>query len=215
MLPLGAIFLAIVWAEKAVDWTTVAFYWVAIIVLRTMATNIADFATHDLKLSYPVFLLLLIAFMAAMLWAARFRVDGTAKKPNGSARLPATDWSYWVVMLAAGVFGTAFGDYLADEVGLGAYWASLIGMPVFAAAVWAAYRFDLSTPLYWIAIAICRTWGTNLGDMLARIFRSSGSSRAVALWVSTAITAALLAGTVYFWTQRNRAARTPAADGSL
>ena len=32
----------IVWAEKMLDWTTVAFYWLAIIVLRTMATNIAD-----------------------------------------------------------------------------------------------------------------------------------------------------------------------------
>ena len=49
ILPLAAIFLAIVWAEKMLDWTTVAFYWLAIIVLRTMATNIADFATHDLE----------------------------------------------------------------------------------------------------------------------------------------------------------------------
>ncbi len=49
LLPLGAIFLAIIWAEKLLSWTTVAFYWLAIIVLRTMATNIADFATHDLK----------------------------------------------------------------------------------------------------------------------------------------------------------------------
>ena len=49
ILPLGAIFLAIIWAEKILDWTTVAFYWLAIIVLRTMATNIADFATHDLE----------------------------------------------------------------------------------------------------------------------------------------------------------------------
>src|SRR5215475_6221128 len=72
-LPLSAIFLAIIWAEKTINWTTVAFYWVAIIVLRTMATNIADFATHDLKLSYPVFVLLVIAFMGVMLWADKFR----------------------------------------------------------------------------------------------------------------------------------------------
>src|SRR5215469_4286932 len=72
VLPLGALFLAVVWAEKVLDWTTVAFYWLAIIIMRTMATNIADFATHDAKLSYPVFLLLLIAFMAVMLWAERF-----------------------------------------------------------------------------------------------------------------------------------------------
>jgi uncharacterized membrane-anchored protein len=147
ILPLGAIFLAIIWAEKILDWTTVAFYWLAIIVLRTMATNIADFATHDLKLSYPVFVLLLTAIMGVMIWADRFRTDTTAQQVEGSnARLPTTDWSYWALMLAAGVLGTALGDWLADA-GPGVYWASLIGMPFFVAAVWAAYRFGLSKTL--------------------------------------------------------------------
>src|SRR5215467_8664417 len=101
LLPLMAVFLVIVWAEKMLDWTTVAFYWLAIIVLRTMATNIADLATHDLKLSYPVFVLLVIAFMSLMIWADRFRIGTTAQRAAAaSASLPATDWSYWVVMLA-------------------------------------------------------------------------------------------------------------------
>ena len=103
-LPLAAIFLVIIWAEKMLDWTTVAFYWLAIIVLRTMATNIADFATHDLKLSYPVFVLLMIAFMGAMIVADRWRSNTTEQQTAGlNARLPTTDLSYWVVMLAAGV----------------------------------------------------------------------------------------------------------------
>jgi uncharacterized membrane-anchored protein len=77
-LPIALLFLAVVWAEKALDWTTVAFYWLAIILLRTMATNIADYATHDAGLSYPVFVALLVVFMAAMIWfdmfgAARLR----------------------------------------------------------------------------------------------------------------------------------------------
>src|SRR3954453_5716931 len=71
VLPLAAIFLAIIWAEKIVDWTTVLFYWLAIIVLRTMATNLADLATHDLKLSYPVFVLLMVALMGVMIGADR------------------------------------------------------------------------------------------------------------------------------------------------
>src|SRR4051812_7463574 len=146
ILPLCAIFLAIIWAEKMLDWTTVAFYWLAIIVLRTMATNIADFATHDMKLSYPVFAGLLIAFMSVMIWADRFRTNMWRQQPAGSnARLPLTDWSYWIVMLAAGVLGTAVGDWLADA-GPGVYWASLIGVPFFIAALWIAYRFGLSKP---------------------------------------------------------------------
>jgi uncharacterized membrane-anchored protein len=204
ILPLAVVFLAIVWAEKLLDWTTVAFYWLAIIVLRTMATNIADYATHDLKLSYPLFVLVLMGFGAVMIWADRFR---TGKTPQPSAAsipaLPNADWSYWIVMLTAGVLGTALGDWLADD-GPGVYWASLIGIALFAGAVWAAYRFGLSKPWYWIAVASCRTWGTDLGDMLVALFRSA-ASRPTALWVSTVISAALLAGIIYFWTRREAA----------
>src|ERR1700738_2461456 len=80
VLPLAAIFIAIVCAEKMLDWATVLFYWLAIIVLRTMATNIADFATHDLKLSYPVFALLMIAFMVAMIGTDRLRTGTTEQQ---------------------------------------------------------------------------------------------------------------------------------------
>jgi uncharacterized membrane-anchored protein len=205
LLPLGAIFLAVIWAEKALNWTTVAFYWLAIIVLRTMATNIADFATHDLKLSYAIFVSLLIVFMGLMIWADRFRTDTTVKWTAASDRaLPTTDWNYWIVMLAAGVLGTALGDWLADA-GLGVYWASLIGAPFFVAAVWAAYQLGLSKPWYWIAIATCRTWGTDIGDMIIALFRYEGASRPVALWASTVVSAVLLASVIYFWTHRNAA----------
>lgn len=208
MLPIALVFLAVVWAEKALDWTTVAFYWLAIILLRTMATNIADFATHDLKLPYPVLLAILVALMAAMLWIGRLRTSGVAAQPSTGSRLPATDWSYWVLMLAAGVLGTALGDWLADG-GLGVYWSSLLGGPLFLVAVLAAYRFGLTKPWYWIAITACRTWGTDLGDMLVVLFRSV-ASRPVALWISTGITAALLAAVIVLWTRRSREAESDA-----
>jgi uncharacterized membrane-anchored protein len=204
LLPLGAVFLAIVWAERALDWTTVAFYWSAIIVLRTMATNIADFATHDLKLSYPVFVLLMIAFMAVMIWADRFRSNEPSRQAATSEpRLPTVDAKYWIIMLAAGVLGTALGDWLADA-GPGVYWASLIGAPFFAGVVWVAYKFGLTKPWYWVAIAACRTWGTDIGDMMVVMFRSV-TSRPVALWSSTAISTALLVAVIYFWTRRETA----------
>ena len=52
LLPLALIFLAIVWAERRSKVATEAYYWLAIIVLRTGATNLADLGTHDLKLGY-------------------------------------------------------------------------------------------------------------------------------------------------------------------
>src|SRR3981081_3932083 len=101
-----------------------------------VAKNISDFATHDMKLSYLVFVLLLIVFLGAMRGADKFMGDATTQRTTGSnAGLPTTDWSYWVVMLAAGVLGTALGDWLADT-GPGGYWAALIRMPFFVRAGW-------------------------------------------------------------------------------
>jgi uncharacterized membrane-anchored protein len=203
--PIIAVFLAIVWAEKALNWTTVAFYWCAIIVLRTVATNIADLVTHDMKVSYPVFVLGLVAFMVLMLWVDRLRSGENQSRPYETVRLPTTDWLYWVTMLTAGVLGTALGDWFAEDplLGLGFTWASVLGAPIFAAALWLGYRFGLDKPWYWTAIVVCRTWGTDLGDMLVALFRKV-ATRPTALWISTAITAALLASIIVLWTSREK-----------
>ena len=52
--PLAALFLIVLWAERRAHRATEAYYWLAIIVLRTAATNLADLGTHDLKLNYGV-----------------------------------------------------------------------------------------------------------------------------------------------------------------
>jgi uncharacterized membrane-anchored protein len=46
------LFLLVLWAERRTRIPTEAYYWLAIIVLRTAATNLADLSTHDLKLGY-------------------------------------------------------------------------------------------------------------------------------------------------------------------
>jgi uncharacterized membrane-anchored protein len=52
LLPLAALFFLILWAERRARIATEAYYWLAIIVLRTAATNLADLCTHDLNLGY-------------------------------------------------------------------------------------------------------------------------------------------------------------------
>jgi len=43
-----------------------------------------DLATHDLKLSYSLFIVILIELMAVMIWADRFRTDAAAQPAAGS-----------------------------------------------------------------------------------------------------------------------------------
>src|SRR3977135_928560 len=99
LLPLGLIFLAILLAEKRSHATTETYYWLAIIVLRTGATNLADLGTHDLKLGYFLCMGLLVALMVMMMLIARargFQPNGVPGPDGRWHSLPATDASYWI-----------------------------------------------------------------------------------------------------------------------
>jgi uncharacterized membrane-anchored protein len=212
LLPMAVIFIAVIFAEKTIKWTTVAFYWLAIIVLRTMATNLADLGGHDLHMSYPIFFGALAAFIGLMIRIDKFEPSKIIGRDGVERGLPATNWNYWITMLAAGILGTVLGDWLAekDNLNFGPYWASLICVPLFAGALWLAYKVGkLAKPWYWMAIVACRTLGTDLGDALVTLLRSVTPTRPMGLWLSTIITASALAAIVALW--KHRDARQPAA----
>jgi uncharacterized membrane-anchored protein len=191
-----AAFFLIVWAEKRSMVTTEAYYWLAIILLRTGATNLADLSTHDFKISYPLTLLGLTALLIVVLIADRAPArTGDADTPS----LPATDLPYWIAMLIAGTLGTAGGDYVAYGLGLGI--ASMLLTAVFGAILAAATTYGaMSKWWYWATIVGARTAGTVLGDLLA-----SRRGFDLGLWISTACTASLLAAIILVWPLRRRA----------
>ncbi len=211
LLPLTIIFLAIVSIEKMFRFSTLFYYWFAIIVLRTMATNISDFATHDMKVPFPLLTAGLIIVMGVLIFLDRFTgvKSGTAQvRQGGWGAIPTTNWNYWVVMLAAGTLGTASGDWIAENDGLdfGVYWGSALCFPIFIAALLIASLYGRMTkPWYWVAIVACRTLGTDLGDMLVTMFRTLTPTRSMGLWLSTACTATLLCAIVYVWRHNRQA----------
>ena len=120
-LPVLALGLAATLAvERLSHRARTAWYWLAVIVVRTAATNLADLATHDGQLGYGVVSGALAALLAAtILLRRRLGPDPV------TGGVPRVDGSYWFGMLVAGTLGTAMGDGLADTVGLPA--AALTG----------------------------------------------------------------------------------------
>jgi uncharacterized membrane-anchored protein len=204
LLPLALTFLVIVWAEKRSKFTTEAYYWLAIIVLRTGATNLADLGTHDLKLGYFACIGFLATLMVVMLMLDRVRgVEPIgAAGPDGRWRsLPATDTSYWITMLAAGTLGTAAGDWVADETPLGLGFGSLVLFGALLATWFVSNQIGgMTKPWYWLTIVAARTAGTTLGDLLA-----SRRGFGLGLVVSTICTSLLLAGVLILWRGRGAA----------
>jgi uncharacterized membrane-anchored protein len=168
ILPLLILFLGILWLERKARSATKSYYWLAIIVLRTMATNIADYATQTLKLGYPV-----TEFGLAVLLVIIVSIDGfkrTRIDASGAAGVPQTNSRYWAAMLTAGTLGTASGDYIQGHAGfaLGSGLSSAVTLVAFLCVLIVSLKVaGMSKAWYWASIVAARTAGTNLGDFLA------------------------------------------------
>ena len=204
LLPLGLLFLMILWAERRSRIATEAYYWLAIIVLRTAATNLADLGTHDFKLGYGAIEAGLTVLLIISVAVDRSR--GSSLAANGRrAMVPATNGLYWLAMLTAGTLGTASGDFVADVAGLGLFYGSAILAALYGVVLLVAWRFGgMSKPWYWASIVAARTAGTTMGDLFA-----SRHGLNLGLPLSTAITASILAAAVILWPHRSETVPEP------
>lgn len=167
--------------DRRVGTRTEFGYWVAIVVLRAAATNVADFMTEGLRLAYiPVAVVLAILAITAG-WRTRAGQVG----PRGAS--PVIDGWYWTAMFVAGVFGTVAGDLVNRTVGVltsAALLTALLAFVLLSRARWAP-GLMLS---YWVAVLAERAAGTPVGDGLA-----SRNGVGLGLQVATAVTAAFFA----------------------
>jgi uncharacterized membrane-anchored protein len=191
---LAALLLAIVLIERRDNAEHEAYYWSAIVVIRTAATNLADLAIFDLKFRW----LTVMAGLGLLLVASA----GFNKKTS-QPQLPATTWDYWLCMLIAGTLGTVVGDFTSFQAGLGLAKSSIV-LSLILAGVFYVGRGRLQVILfYWFVVVLVRAAGTAVGDFFA--------SKAVGLGLplSTALTGALLVATLMLWKERapHRAAR--------
>jgi uncharacterized membrane-anchored protein len=208
LAPLALVFAAILLLERRARIATEAYYWLAIVTLRTAATNLADLATHDLRLDYDAVTGGLAGLLVLILLVDRWRRARAAAARPGAAPpgLPATDAYYWAAMLTAGTLGTAVGDDVADTLGLGPATLVTVALLGLALALGAHAALLATQPGYWTAIVIVRTAGTNVGDFVA-----GRHGLGLGLPVSTPLTGLLLLAVLLLWRPR-RAAPDPERD---
>jgi uncharacterized membrane-anchored protein len=170
---------------------SVAAYWVAILVVRTAATTIADAAAHSTSLGYALIAANMLALLTVLLLIHR---PGEMQPTSGDAY---TDIRYWLLMLTAGSLGTVIGDGLGHSIG-----RPQVGWPVAFAIATVLLPLALSLRRswswspeigYWTAIVVVRWWGTNAGDILAYL---------VTVPVSMIVTAGALVLVLTMWRTR-------------
>ena len=163
------------------------WYWLAIVAMRTAATNLADLATHDGALgTVPVCTALAIGLVVILFIRRAIAPEAP------TAGVPRADAGYWLAMLTAGTLGTALGDGIADAISLPTATLLTAALVVGALALRSRTLIGLVSG-YWLAIVAIRTFGTNAGDMIAHF---------LSLAVSTPLTGAALFVLLATWRER-------------
>lgn len=180
-----------------------AWYWFVIIIIRTGATNIADYLAFRVRVPPVALGLGLVLLLAALAWRTH---QAIRTEPYADRRLSKTDAVYWAAMLTAGVLGTVVGDHASHAVGEG---PASIGLALLLVAVQLVTRGEVrSIFAYWGTVAVGRTAGTAIGDWLAenRIFD-------IGLPLSTLLTGTAFVAVLLIW--RSRPNADPVGRGEL
>jgi uncharacterized membrane-anchored protein len=168
-----------------------ALYWLAILVIRAAATDLADIgvgrAHHD-YMTVSTYLAVLLVAILALHRASSLR--------TATGGLPRTNGLYWLAMLTAGTLGTVLGDgigHMIHPITLGVPISAIVATGVVALILGQRARIATASTgnaTYWAAIVAIRTWGTNFGDVTAFL---------LSLPVSMMLSGLLLAGTLIVW----------------
>ena len=141
-------------------------YWTVILTTSTAGTTMSDFMDRTLGLGYAKGSLILIACLLAVL--ASWRISEKTLSV-GNIRTTKAELFYWTAILFSNTLGTALGDFLADNSGLGflggaALIGGLLGSLIFAATFTRINR----VLLFWIAFVLTRPFGATFGDLLTK-----------------------------------------------
>jgi uncharacterized membrane-anchored protein len=192
-----AIFLAIFVAAVIAQISTTKFnawvYWLAIVASTTVGTAMADFFDRSLGIGYVGGSSILLACVLCSL-GAWYVTLGSVNVDTVTS--PKVELFYWITITFSQTLGTALGDWIADDTGLGYDGGALLfgaGLVVLAALYYLSKVSHVF--LFWAAFILTRPLGATVGDFLDKPVSHGGlaMSRPVASVVILAAIAVLIA----------------------
>lgn len=139
-------------------------YWAVIVATTTVGTTLADLVDRSLGIGYlgGSSILLVLVLVSLGVW---YKKCGSVSVETVAS--PTIEVFYWTTILFSQTLGTALGDWLADDAGLGYEGGALVFASVLAAVVAGVYFTKVSrTLLFWAGFILTRPLGATLGDLL-------------------------------------------------
>jgi uncharacterized membrane-anchored protein len=141
-------------------------YWTVIVATSTAGTTMSDYMDRTLELGYTKGALLLVSVLLLILSIWRMTV-GNIAVDNITTRK--AELLYWFAILFSNTLGTATGDFLSDDSGLG-FFGSWLMITAILVILLALGRFTKISRvlLFWVAFILTRPFGATFGDLLTK-----------------------------------------------
>lgn len=149
-----------------------SIFWLVIIGTTTLGTEISNAIDRTFHLGYTGGSMLLLSglLLTLALWYKKYR--SLAVYPI--YELPKEIY-YWIAVLFSNSLGTAFGDFLGDELGLSYLQGSLVTGAVILIVVLLHYFSKINhIILFWLAFVFTRPFGATFGDFLTKPLAKGG-----------------------------------------
>jgi uncharacterized membrane-anchored protein len=143
-----------------------SIYWATILATSTAGTTMSDYMDRTLGLGYAKGAALLVTLLLAVLGVWRLTTGSLSVDRVTDRRAEAF---YWSAILVSNTLGTAAGDFLADDSGLGFAGGALLIAGMLVIVLVATYATPVSrVALFWIAFVLTRPLGATVGDVLTK-----------------------------------------------
>ncbi|KSU85855.1 Uncharacterized membrane-anchored protein [Fictibacillus enclensis] len=147
-------------------------YWLAVVLISVVGTLITDNLTDHFGVPL-VTSTIVFSIILAITFAAWYKSEKTLS--IHSIFTTRRETFYWLAILFTFALGTAAGDLVSEDIGLG-YWKSGILFAVVIALVTLAFfKFNMNAVLsFWIAYILTRPLGASIGDFLSQSRHAGG-----------------------------------------
>lgn len=172
----SVILLSFFFATLVVQLSTKKFhpiiYWAVILSTSTAGTTMSDYMDRTLGLGYATGSLILVSLLTATLIIWKLAEKSLSVTNIKSLR---GEVFYWTAILFSNTLGTALGDFLADNSGLGFAGGAILIGSLLAVIVLAFYFTKVShVILFWLAFVLTRPFGATFGDLLTKTHEKGG-----------------------------------------
>ncbi|WP_234110895.1 hypothetical protein [Chryseobacterium sp. R2A-55] len=149
-----------------------AVFWLVIIGTTTFGTEISDFIDRTLKIGYAGGSSILVTCLAVtlFLWYRKHRNLEVYPIFERSKEM-----YFWIAVLFSNSLGTAFGDFLGDNLGFSYFNGAVICGAIILVVVLMHYYTKINhILLFWIAFIFTRPFGATFGDFLTKPLAKGG-----------------------------------------